>query len=160
MRSPVRGTVTPSQSTLPAPGTPVQACESSAADVNRWFEAEIQPHDKQLKAYLRGSFPTVHDVEDIVQDSYLRVCKARTTHPVASAKAFLFRIARNSAIDWLRRRRISPVRDVTEAQIENVLDSKPAIADALCSREEVDLFALAIDELPARCREIIILRKF
>jgi DNA-directed RNA polymerase specialized sigma24 family protein len=84
---------------LSKPGT----SESTAvAGQTRWFTEEVHPHDASLKAYLRGSFPSVRDVDDVVQESYLRIWKARAIHPISSARAFLFRIARHLALDTLR----------------------------------------------------------
>jgi len=75
----------------------------------RWFSEEVLPHDPQLKAYLRGAFPSVRDVEDVVQESYLRVWCARATQPIQSTRAFLFRVARNLALDFVRHERASPI---------------------------------------------------
>lgn len=76
---------------------------STASEQNRWFAAEVHPYDSQLKSFLRGSFPGIRDVDDVVQESYLRMWNARTVQPIQSAKAFLFRIARNVALDLLGR---------------------------------------------------------
>ena len=73
-----------------------------AADLHAWFSEEVQPHDAQLKAYLRSAVPAVRDVDDVVQDSYVRLLTARTAEPIRSAKAFLFRVARHLAVDALR----------------------------------------------------------
>jgi hypothetical protein len=40
-----------------------------AANQFRWFMEEVQPHDDQLKGYLHGAFPSVRDVDDVVQES-------------------------------------------------------------------------------------------
>lgn len=74
----------------------------------KWFAEEVQPHGPSLRAFLRGRFPAVRDVDDVVQESYLRIWKARARHPIDSAKAFLFRIARNLALDTLRHEKNSP----------------------------------------------------
>lgn len=39
----------------------------------RWFAEKVQPHDSSLKAYLRGSFPTVRDVDDTLQEMDVRL---------------------------------------------------------------------------------------
>jgi hypothetical protein len=62
-----------------------------AAALRAWFAEEVQPHDAQLKAYLRGAFPAVRDVEDVVQESYLRVWRARATHAAGVAAAMASR---------------------------------------------------------------------
>jgi RNA polymerase sigma-70 factor (ECF subfamily) len=62
-------------------------------------------------------------------------------------------------LDLIRHQRSSPIEPVTDLAELRVLDSRPDAADATCSREEILLLADAIDSLPARCREIFILRK-
>lgn len=116
-------------------------------------------HDGQLKAYLRGSFPSVRDVDDVVQESYLRIWKARAAQPIRSARAFLFQIARRLAIDVVRRRETAGAESLCDSAALAVLEDKPDAADAACRSEELWLLAQAIHALPARCREVMILRK-
>lgn len=131
-----------------------------AGDSSRWFAQEVHPHGVQLTAYLRSSFPSVRDVDDVVQESYLRIWKARAVQPIHSARAFLFTIARHVALDLLRRDQISPVDShVIDLAASLVIDSRPGVVEIACAREEAVLLAKVIDALPARCREIVILRK-
>lgn len=125
----------------------------------KWFAEDVHPHDASLRAFLRGRFPAVRDVDDVVQESYLRIWKARALHPIDSAKAFLFRVARNLALDTLRRGRHSPIDGVTDLAALFVIDERPDAAAAAARQQEIDLLVDAIDALPARCREIFILRK-
>ena len=129
-------------------------------DQVRWFVDEVQPHGAQLKAYLRGSFPTVGDMEDVVQESYIRIWKARAAQSIPSAKAFLFKVARHLALDLVRRARVSPIDAVPDLAAVPVLQEGPGVADSACTNEEIALLAEALDSLPPRCRQIIMLRKF
>lgn len=129
------------------------------SDHQEWFRQEVHPHERKLKAYLRSSFPSVADVEDVVQESYVRIWKRKLTGPVQSAPSFLFRIARNLAIDLIRRRQVSPETPVSDVSALPVLDQRPDAAESVCTREELDALLEAIDSLPPRCREILILRK-
>ncbi len=79
--------------------------------------------------------------------------------PVHSAKAFLFEIARHAAIDLTRRRKASPIDEVRDLDYLNVIENGAGVVDNLSRREKVLILAKAIDALPARCREIVILRK-
>jgi len=128
-------------------------------DHGRWFKQEVHVHDAQLKSYLRGSFPSVRDVDDVVQESYLRVWKARLTRPVNSAKSFLFQVARHLAIDLIRRDRVSPVNVLPDLTGLSVLEDGPGVVEIACTREEIALLARAFDALPARCREVMMLRQ-
>jgi RNA polymerase sigma factor (sigma-70 family) len=129
------------------------------ADQGRWFAEEVHPHEGALRGYVRGSFPAVRDVDDVVQESFLRIWKARAAAPIQSARAFLFRIARNLALDQVRREKISPITAVTDLAALPVVEDKADAAETAAANQELLLLAAAIDALPARCREIVILRK-
>ena len=142
-----------------APPIPVSTEPESPQQPEKWFAEEVHPHDSTLRAYLRGRFPGVRDVDDVVQESYLRLWKARARHPIESAKAFLFSVARNLALDTIRRSRNSPIDGVTDLAALFVIDDKPDAASAAARQQEIEMLVDAIDALPARCREIFILRK-
>ena len=111
-----------------------------------------------MRGYLRGSFPAVRDVDDLVQESYLRVWRARAIQPIMSAKAFLFQVARRLALDSVRRERHNFVADVRDFADSGVSSPSPGAAAAI-AQERASLLADAIDALPARCRKIFIMRK-
>jgi len=138
-------------------------------DNTQWFADEVQPHGTSLKRYLQRSFPTVRDVDDLVQESFLRVWRRQLTRPIsevtgsvtASVKSFLFQVGRRLAIDAVRRDRASPIDAavVTDFAPSFVTDDQANSRDAACSQQEFELLLDAIDTLPARCREVVVLRK-
>jgi RNA polymerase sigma factor (sigma-70 family) len=130
-----------------------------APDPGRWFAEQVHPHDGQLKAYLRGSFPSVRDVEDVVQESYLRIWKAKAAQPIQSAKAFLFKVARHIAVDLIRRRQRSPEDSVSDFDSLNVIGEGSSVESAARLQEKIALLTDALAALPDRRREIIVLRK-
>jgi RNA polymerase sigma-70 factor (ECF subfamily) len=79
--------------------------------------------------------------------------------PIRSAKSFLFKIARHLAIDSLRHGARNPIDSVADFAQLAVLDTRPDAAEAAVTSEELELLLDAIESLPARCREIVILRK-
>lgn len=141
------------------PALPEVPESARAAEHVRWFSNEVHPHDGQLKAYLRGAFPAVRDVEDVVQESYLRIWKARAVQPIQSTKAFLFKVARNLVLNLLEHDRVSPIAAAADLSALPVMAEGPDAAEAACTREEILLLADGIETLPARCREIFILRR-
>jgi len=124
----------------------------------RWFIEEVQPHEPRLRAYLRRNFPQLHDVDDVVQESYLKICRARIEGRLNSARGFLFTTARNLALDVFRRSRASPFDDA-EADKCLVLEGGPGAAELASREQELDLLAQAIEALPVRCRQVLKLRK-
>jgi RNA polymerase sigma factor (sigma-70 family) len=140
-----------------SPTTPKQ---SPVAEQARWFTREVHRHDSSLKAFLRGSYPDVRDVEDVVQESYLRVWKRQAAKPIESVKAFLFTVAKHLALETIRRNHRSPIFDVMDFGATTLVDDTPGAAEMACTREEVDLLFAAVSTLPARTREVYLLRKF
>ena len=129
-------------------------------DQARWFTDEVQPHEPSLRAYLRGSFPTVRDIDDVVQESYLRIWRRQAEKPIDSVKSFFFTIARHLALGTLRRESRSPISAVMDLAATSVIDEGPNAAESACSREEIEFLFAAISALPARTREVYLLRKF
>ena len=146
-----------------------QPLESSASEaqtrlpalsLSKWFTEEVHAHDSSLKAYLRRSFPTVPDIEDVVQESYLRVWKRQATRPIESVKSFLFTVAKHLALGTLRRKRRSPIFDLVDLSVGSVIEDGPGVAEITCTREEVEVLFAAVSALSTRTREVYMLRKF
>jgi RNA polymerase sigma factor (sigma-70 family) len=141
---------------------PTSSGRTAGTETSRWFVEEVHPHALQLRGYLRQAFPGVRDVDDVVQESFLRIWKARTTQPVQSVKAFLFRVARNLAIDMIRHERASPIDPMgTMGSLVElpVLEDRPGVAETLTFEEKARLLGQALGSLPERCRDIIFLHK-
>ncbi len=128
---------------------------------HRWFLDEIHAHGPALKSYLAHSFPTARsEVDDLVQESFLRIWKTRTAVPVRCAKAFLFRVARNVTLDLLRRKCSSPVRPVGNLDAMSVLEDGRGVPESLVAAERIERLAAGLATLPPRGRTIIMLCKF
>lgn len=128
-------------------------------DSNRWLTEEVLPHEAALKAYLRSHFPGIRDVDDIVQESYLKLLETKRHHDIVSPKAYLFTTARNAALSILRRPQIFSDEPVTDLTVPSIVESDPDAAEITSRRHEIAMLMDAIDTLPPRCREIFILRK-
>ena len=130
----------------------------SGPEQTRWFNAEVQPHESALRAYLRTQFPMLSDHDDLVQEAFSRVLQTRATAPVGCARALLFVTARNAALDSLRRRSVRPHAAIIDFGELTVVDDRPGVAEVVGRQQELDLLAEAVDALPERCREVVLLR--
>lgn len=128
---------------------PLPSCDLSA-----WFRAEVQPHERGLRAYLRNRFPTL-EADDIIQDAYIRLCRLRVRDKVRQVRSLLFTIARNCALDAIRRRNHAPLVDITYATACEIPAAEPWTADAVSERQERRLLAEAVAQLPPRCRFVM-----
>lgn len=125
---------------------------------SRWFAEEVQPHESSLRAYLRGKFPSLPDIDDLVQESYARLIRAKAAGRVNYAKAFLFTTARNAALDIFRRGKVVSFETVGDLTQLSVLEEGPTVADVINKQEELELLAEAVRALPDRCRQVLTLR--
>jgi RNA polymerase sigma-70 factor (ECF subfamily) len=126
---------------------------------NRWFKNEVEPLESALRVYIRGRFPGLSDVDDIIQHSYERLFRARRSGTVAQIRPYLFAIARNAAADVFRRRKAARVDAMAEIERLHVVEDRPDAAETTIHDQEIELLHEAIRALPQRCREVFILRK-
>jgi len=112
-----------------------------------------------LRAWLRSQFPVQTEVDDIVQEAFVRVLQARANGEVRSPKAFLFVTARNLALMQLRHRAVAKEDALTETELWGILDESVDVPAAVTRAEELETLTKAIQSLPARCRQILTLRK-
>lgn len=124
-----------------------------------WFSEQVLPHEPGLRAWLRARFPSLADGDDVVQESYFRLMRARRSREVGDAKAYLFTTARNVVFDLFRRKRATPVVALAEVDGAAVVEERTGVAEAACTAQEIEILRQAIDALPDRCRAVIILQK-
>lgn len=74
-------------------------------------------------------------------------------------RAFCLTVARNVALDWLRHRQIVPIDLVADMEALDVLDEGAQIEEIVNAHQELALLASAVEQLPARCRQVFTLRK-
>jgi RNA polymerase sigma-70 factor (ECF subfamily) len=125
---------------------------------DRELERIYDAHASGLFHYLATFTKTEADARDLLQELFIRLARGAAMD-VQSEKAFLFRLAHNLAIDWLRRRK---VRWDSEERLLAELDAglhgsvNPAVNPdaALLTRS----FAGAMRTLPDEQRTILQLK--
>jgi RNA polymerase sigma-70 factor (ECF subfamily) len=125
----------------------------------RWFTEHVQPHEPTLRSWLRSRFSTDCDIDDIIQEAYVRLLRARETSEIESPKAFLFATARNLAFGRVRRQKMSGEEFLAEIDTLCILDGNADVPHAVAHAEELELLTHAIQSLPTRCRQVLTLRK-
>ena len=125
----------------------------------RWFKEEIRPHEGELRAYLRNRFPSLTDVDDLIQETYARLLRARANGRATLTRAYLFVVARNVALDLVRHEKVISVERLGEIDRLSVVEERPDAAETLSHEQELAMLHEAVAMLPPRCREILTLRR-
>lgn len=128
-------------------------------EVARWFLTNLQPHESQLRAWLTSQFSAGQDVDDIVQEAFVRVLQAREAVDVRSPKAYLFVIARNLALMRVRHSKVAKEESLADIDCSGILDEGADVPHAVARAQELEMLTEAIQSLPTRCRQILTLRK-
>src|SRR5688572_2836772 len=92
---------------------------------SQWFSTEAQPHEADLRAYLRSRFPQLGDIDDVVQETYRRLLREHRAGNVREARAFMFVAARNIALDVFRRRQLADAKGITHSAVSDVVEERP-----------------------------------
>ena len=102
------------------------------------------------------------EIEDIVQETYVRVCQIEKTHKIREPRSFLFTTARNLALDHIKRaesRLTVSVEEIGESGLGEVERSSDETFDRVASNEEFSQFCEAVRQLPVQCRRAFVLKK-
>ncbi len=110
------------------------ATMSLTNEQNRQIQEIIADQRLRLRNFIRRYVPIEADVEDLLQEVFLRAIEAyRLPEPVEQWGAWMFRVARNRIVDFFRRRRVrgtdatAPVNHESEARRpEDELPSRQA----------------------------------
>jgi RNA polymerase sigma-70 factor, ECF subfamily len=125
----------------------------------------ISPYQNRLYRYLLRVVRQPAAAEDLFQQTWLRVVeKIRSFDANRNFDAWLFTLARNLAIDHLRRiqpRSLDePLSDNASAETaaDQLVSGEPLPLDRAAASERARQLAAAIGELPVIYREVLVLR--
>lgn len=130
-----------------------------AAELRSWFIREVLPVEAALTQYLHHNWRNKNDIDDLLQDVYVRVCEAALKQRPDSTKSFVFTTARNLLIDRMRRSQVIPIEAVSDLESLGIALDEPGPDRNVMAREELRLLQSALDRLPPRCREVVVLRR-
>jgi len=142
----------------------IRACQ--AGDLAGLEELYGKYH-RQLYAYLLAMLRSPHAAEDVVQDIFVKLHAQIGSYRFQSPfHHWLFRLARNQAIDHLRREKVRFTSSLDEHRVEGVplRERVPArggdAADAVVGEERAAQVRAAVAELPRGFKEVVILREW
>jgi RNA polymerase sigma-70 factor, ECF subfamily len=131
------------------------------------FAILFDRYTSAVLSYLYRMLGNVEDVESIGQEVFLRAFRFAPTYRYPQKfSTWLFTITRNLAINHSRRRKRSPVRNITELNLEGVdISGDPyqvasRATDDLEKQEEIARVLKALDDLPTDQKEVIVLGVF
>lgn len=120
----------------------------------------FQQHYRQLVAHVAFRVGCESTAAGIVHDAYLRLCGSELPAHIENPRAFVFRVAANLAINHLRQEQFRGRHVEFGAVPEDVASAEPAAESRLADQELLAHMLAAVRELPPKCREVFVLRRF
>lgn len=128
------------------------------------FRTLVERHQERVFGYLMGMVRDRDVANDLFQETFLRVIRAMRSERGSYERqgrwiGWVMRIARNSALDHLRRRKKwRDVDDGEESYWERMADDGPTADERYLRTQETALLEECIEKLPAEQREVVLLR--
>ena len=122
------------------------------------FLAVFIAYRSVLTNMLRKIVPAA-EVEDIVQETFIRAHEAQVNKRLEYPKSFIYKTARNLALNFIARKEYANTSDIDDALNQDTSLDDPSLADEFESKEKFRLFCAAVRELPLQCRKAFILKR-
>lgn len=145
--------------------------KTDAELVAEYFAGDESALKFLIERYLRSVYNfayrymgTTDDADDVTQEAFLKAWKnLKRYRSEQSFKTWLFSIARNTAIDWLRKKKNVPLSefetdDGDNALIDALSDPLPLSPELMAQAEDKKTLELVLPWLPRNYRAVLLLR--
>lgn len=139
------------------------AMNSQALDINQLFLNDRQ----SLTHCILRIVGCPQTAEDLAHEAYLKILHAAETRQINSPRSYLFQIARNLALDYLRKEEVRHRGEARQSreeelvlQLELIPSTAPSVEQQAADRQQVERMLAALSGLSERRRQILVLNKF
>ena len=123
------------------------------------ISAAFIENDSFLRKFLNRFFADPHDIDDVIQEAYLRSYVAEQKKAIEQPKAFMFRVAKNVALTRLTRKSNQITEYLEESGVSAIVDRASTPDLEAEARESFGLYCDAVETLSRKCRDVFLLRK-
>lgn len=119
----------------------------------------ITRNRRELSRFISRKLGTADATADLLQDAYLRLAGYQSAVPVVNLRAFMFRTVSNLVVDHQRRSVNRIPHETDDEMLHAVPDNQPVLETRIQAGQGLERLALALDELPDKCREVFYLNR-
>lgn len=113
----------------------------------------------RLERFISRFVRSPHDVEDISQEAFMRAFRAERKTEISNPTGFLFRTAKNIALNQLTRKSKVLTDYIEEKASPDVLSNEKSVEDQHDDKKKFELFCEALETLPPQCQRVFVMRK-
>src|SRR5580692_7572821 len=133
--------------------------KTTTLEVRAWFVREVIPLEPALTHFLQSNWRNRSDIADLRQEVYVRVLDAARTQVPEHTQKFVFTTARHLLIDRIRRDHIVPIETAADIDLLDFSRDVPGPERSAIARDDLRRLQSALEQLPPRCRQAVVLRK-
>jgi len=112
-----------------------------------------------LKKYLRRYYTNADDIEDAMQEGFLKTFEIEQKQTIQSPAAYLFMAINNFARRDLKKKSRHAYEPIEDIELTGLSIDITEVESGLEARQKLIVFCEAIDSLPPQCRKAFLLRK-
>jgi RNA polymerase sigma-70 factor (ECF subfamily) len=143
----------------PAEGADAELLRRIRAGDDRALETVFRAHYASMFTVVRRIVFAPDIAEELVQDVFLKLwTKRETLAEIDALKTYLYRAARNTALNHLRRQKLESAHEEREAA-KGEPSTGEATDDGATATDLTTAVQAAIARLPERCREIFLMSR-
>lgn len=137
----------------------------AANEKNQFLAQLVATHGNALERYLARKLDNAEDAAEVAQEAFLRLHRLEAPETLDNARAFLFQVATNLAVDQLRRRKLhlqfinGERNQAAEGEPPDINASGASPEHILGARQKLGLIYEAVGELPVNIRQAFLLHR-
>lgn len=128
-------------------------------EIDIWFSDQVLVHQAAHRRYALRLTRSADDAEELVQEAYARLFGLDDWRAIERPHAFTLRIIHNLAVERIRRADVVQLDQGLALSTLDPADEEPWPDRVAAGRDELARVGRALDTLPDRCREAVLLRR-
>jgi len=100
-----------------------------------------------------------HDIDDILQEAFVRAYEAEKKKSIAEPKAFLFRVARNLLLSELDKKSHKVTDYLEDFELSEIEPTGCPLEDDVAAQQRLGMFCEVVAGLPAQCRRVFVMKR-
>ena len=127
---------------------------------SRWLAANVLPHERAMRAWLRRTTQTSDaDVDDIVQETYAILARLDSVDRIRDPRTYAWQVARSVFLQGLRRSKVVSIGSLSDLAALGGIDDAPDPEQHAHGQREMRRVEAAVGEMPDQVRKVFWLRR-
>lgn len=131
----------------------------TSTDTSKTIAEAFVKHQDFLKRFLSRFLSRPQDIEDVVQDTFLKAYTAEQDRAIHHPKAFLFQVARNTALKVLTKKSNQITRYIEDVDESEVPYEEISVEAQAMASQKLGIFCQSALEMPPQCRRVFLMAK-